>query len=84
LLRDFPHRHHDNKKVYNVQEAATVNDVARSMPRIYADVENQQADHQASMVELEGIVSKKPVSILIDSGSNLSYISPRVVEACSL
>jgi hypothetical protein len=61
-----------------------VNDVARSVPRIYAVVENQQADHQASVVELEGIISKQPISILIDPGSNLSYVSPQVVEACAL
>jgi len=36
------------------------------------------------MVELEGIVYKKPISILIEMGSNLNYISPRFVEACSL
>jgi hypothetical protein len=36
------------------------------------------------VVELEGIINKKPVSILIDPGSNLSYVSPEVVEACSL
>jgi hypothetical protein len=58
--------------------------VAKSVPRIYAVVENRQADHQASVVELEGIISKQPISILIDPGSNLSYVSPQVVEACSL
>jgi hypothetical protein len=40
MLRDFPHRKHDGRKVYNVQEEAIVNDVARSVPRIYAVVEN--------------------------------------------
>jgi uncharacterized protein affecting Mg2+/Co2+ transport len=79
-----PHRQHDNRRVYNVQEETTVNDVARSVSRIYAVVENRQEDHQASVVELEGIISNQPVSILIDPGSNLSYISPWVVEACSL
>jgi hypothetical protein len=52
--------------------------------RIYAAVENRQADHQASVVELEGIIIERPISILIDPGYNLSYISPRLVEACSL
>jgi hypothetical protein len=66
------------------RKETTVNDVARSVPRIYAVVENRQADHQASVVELEGIITNQPISILIDPGSNLSYISPRVVEACSL
>jgi hypothetical protein len=29
LLRDFPHKQHDNKRVYHVQEATTINDVAK-------------------------------------------------------
>jgi hypothetical protein len=84
MLRDCPHRKHEKKIVYHVQEATMVNDVARSVPRIYAVVENRQADHQDFVVELEGIISKQPISILIDPGSNLSYVSPQVVEACSL
>jgi hypothetical protein len=58
--------------------------VAKSVPYIYATVENWQEDHQASIVEPEGIISKKPISILIDPGSNISYVSPQVVEACAL
>jgi hypothetical protein len=84
LLRDCPHRQHNSKKVYNVEEAAIVNDVAINVPRIYAAIENRQADHQSSMVELEGIIIERSISVLIDPGSNLSYVSPRVVEACSL
>jgi hypothetical protein len=41
--------------------------VARSVPRIYVVVENQQADHRDFVVELEGIVSKQPISILIET-----------------
>jgi hypothetical protein len=67
-----------------MQEETIVNDVARSVPRIYAVVENRQVDHQASVVELEGIITERPISVLIDPGSNIIYISPRVVEACSL
>jgi len=70
--------------VCNAQEVATVNDVARSVPRIYTTVENWKEDHQASVVECEGIITKQPISILIDPESNLSYISHRVAEACSL
>jgi hypothetical protein len=58
FVEGFPHKHHDKRKVYNVQEATTVNDMARSVLRIYATLENQQADHQASMVELEGIITE--------------------------
>jgi hypothetical protein len=36
------------------------------------------------VVNLEGIISQQPIYILIDLGSNLSYVSPQVIEACSL
>jgi hypothetical protein len=84
LLRDFPHRKQDNRRIYNIQEATTVNDVARSMPQIYASLDNRQDDHQASVVEMEGMISNHLVSILIDPGSNLSYVSPQTVEKCKL
>jgi hypothetical protein len=32
LLRDCPHRQQNSKKFYNIQEATTFNDVARSVP----------------------------------------------------
>ena len=49
----------------------------RSVPQIYAALDNNQADHQASVVEIEGMISNHLVSILIDPGSNLSYIAPK-------
>jgi hypothetical protein len=52
--------------------------MARSIPKIYAVVENRQADHQTSVVDLEGIITKQPVSVLIYSGYNLIYVSPQV------
>jgi hypothetical protein len=84
LLRDCPHRQQNNRRVYNVQEATTVNDVARSMPQIYAALEDRQADHQASVVETKGMIPNHLVSILIDPGSNLSCVSPQTIEKCSL
>jgi hypothetical protein len=41
-----------------MQEVATINDITMSVPRIYVVVENQQADHQAFVVELKGIIYK--------------------------
>jgi hypothetical protein len=85
LLRDFPHRKQDNiGESTTSKEATTVNDVARSMPQIYAALDNRQADHQASVVEMEGMITNHLVSILIDPGSNLSYVSPQTVEKCKL
>jgi hypothetical protein len=83
LLRDCPHRQQNSRKVYNIQEATTVNDVARSVPQIYAALDNNQADHQASVVEIEGMIFNHLVSVLIDPGSNLSYIAPKLLISVS-
>ena len=53
-----------------------VGDLARTMPRINATLENRQANYQTSMVEVEGKINQIPISILIDLGASLSYISP--------
>jgi hypothetical protein len=44
----------------------------------------RHVDHQSSMVEIEGMINKKYVSILIDPGASLSYVSPIIVEDCKL
>ena len=82
MLRDYLHRQHNSRRVYNTQEATTINDVARSMPWIYASMDNKQANHQASMVEMEGMIVNHLLPILIDPGSNLSYVAPQTVEKC--
>jgi hypothetical protein len=79
LLRDYPHRQKNSRRVYNIQEATTVNDMAKSMPWIYAFVDNKQADHQASVVDMEGMIANHLVSILIDPSSNLSYVPLRLL-----
>ena len=62
----------------------TVGDLARAMPRINAVLENMQADYQTSMEEVEGKMNQNTISILIDTGASLSYISPDLVEKCKL
>jgi len=57
-----------------------VNDVAKSVPNIYAIVENQQTNHPDFVVDMEGIITKQPISIIIDPGFNISYISPQIVK----
>jgi hypothetical protein len=73
-----------NRRFYNIQEVTTVNDVARSMPQIYAAMDNKQVDHQASVVEMEGMITHHLVSILIKPSSNLSCVSPQTVDKCKL
>ena len=36
------------------------------------------------MIEVDGKILDKPISILIDSGSTLSYISPKLVDFCKM
>ena len=62
----------------------TVGDLARTMPRINAALENGQAYYQTSMVEVEGKINQKPIAILIHPGASLSYISPNLVKQCKL
>ena len=66
------------------REATTVNDIARNIPTISAALENQQAEHQPTMVEMEGKISDQSVTVLIDLGASLSYISPQFVEKCNI
>ena len=56
-----------------------VGDLARGMPRINAALENRQDDYKTSMVEVEGKMNQKSISILIDLGDILSYVSPSLV-----
>ena len=58
--------------------------MARSTPRICTALENRQADHQNSMVEIEDMINGPPISILIDQDASKIYISPRVFELCEL
>jgi hypothetical protein len=50
------------------------------MPQIYAALDNRQTDHQASVVDMEGMIANHLVSILIEPGSNLSYVTPQTIE----
>ena len=58
--------------------------MVRSMPRISDALENRQANHQNSMAKIERMIKRQPISILIDRGASLSYVSPRIIELCKL
>ena len=36
------------------------------------------------MVEIEGMIQNKPISILVDPSASLSYVSPSIEERCNL
>jgi hypothetical protein len=80
LYRDFPHKGENMRIVHNIQEVDTVEDIGKSMPRIYAALDNKQEEYQSPMIEVEGKIDNHPIAILIDSGASHSYINPNLVE----
>ena len=82
MHRNCPLENESVRPTYNIQEAKIVGQVAREVPRIYAALEDRQEDHQSIVVEDAGKIVEKPISILINTGSTHSYITPRVVEIC--
>ena len=54
MHRNCPLENESVRPAYNVQEVETVGQVARAVPRIYAALEDRQADHQSTVVEIAG------------------------------
>eukprot|EP00253_Pinus_taeda_P003334 PITA_03334 len=71
-------------QVAQIQEESIVGEVARSIPKINSALKDHQAEYKSIVVEFEGKIFDETISILIDLGDTLSYISPKVVEQCHL
>ena len=71
-------------RVANVEEASIVSDAAWNIPWINAALDDHQEKIQTTVIELEGKMFNHVVSILIDLGASLSYVSPKIVEKCHL
>jgi len=59
-------------------------DVGKSISRIYVALDNRQANHQASFIDMDGKICDQAVSILIEPRSNYSHVNPDVVDKCGL
>jgi hypothetical protein len=57
-----------------------VEDMGGIMLRIYASLDNEQAEYQSLMIEVEGKIDNQPITILIDSGASRSYINYNFIE----
>ena len=79
-----PNRKKTVNNIHDVQEETKVGDLARGMPKINATLKNKQDEYQTSMVEVEGMLNHKPISILIDPRDTLSYVSPSLVQKSKL
>jgi predicted aspartyl protease len=84
MFIDCPHRDEKVRSVHNVQQAETVEDMGRNVPRIYAALDNKKAEYQSHMIEVEGMINNQTIVILIDSGASHSYIDPKMVERLQL
>ena len=83
MLRNCLHQNGNISQVHNIQGDETMGQVARTIPRIYVAQEDRQADHQSTVVEVEGKIAKQYVSLFIDPRSTHSYITPKIVEICA-
>jgi len=83
LLQKFPHYNRE-EQIANIQETSFVGDMARSIPKINVALDDHQVEYQPTMIEFEGKMHNHDVSILIDPGMSLSYISPKIIEICHL
>jgi hypothetical protein len=55
-----------------------------NMPRIYAALENKQANYKSPMIEVEGKIDNQSITILIDYGASHSNIKYNIVESFHL
>jgi hypothetical protein len=55
-----------------------------NVPRIYAALDNKKVEYQSHMIEVEDVINKQTIVILIDSGAIHSYIDPKMMEILHL
>jgi hypothetical protein len=55
------------RTMHNFQEDDTIEDMGRSVPRIYAASDNIQVDYHSHMIKVEGKINNQPIAIFIDS-----------------
>jgi hypothetical protein len=80
MYSDFPHKGEKMRIVHNVQQVETMEDIGTSVPKIYAALDNMQAEFQSHMIEVEGMINNQTIAILIDSEASHSYIDHEMVE----
>ena len=84
MLKNYPHWKENPLVLHNLKEAITMEDMVGETHQIYATLDNHQADHQSTIVEVGGKIVKKSISFFIDPWSTHNYVSPKVAKSCSL
>jgi hypothetical protein len=44
--------------MHSIKQEETIEDLGKTMPRIYASLDNKQVDYQSHMIEVEGKIDK--------------------------
>jgi len=70
--------------IYSAHDTQHLGDVGQSVPRIYATLDDKHVGHQASIIDMDGKLCDQLISMLIDLGSNYSYVSPKLVDTRGL
>jgi hypothetical protein len=76
IYKYCPHRGDKMRIVHRINQEEAIEDMGRSMPTIYATLDNIQADYQSHMIDVDGKIDNQPIAILIDYGHSHSYIDP--------
>eukprot|EP00253_Pinus_taeda_P019959 PITA_19959 len=84
LKRDCPQNQGGRPQIYCAKDARTVGDVGQRIPCVYVAVDKRQAEQHASIIDMDGKFCDQFIPILIDHGSNYSYVSPDLVDNCGL
>lgn len=82
--KDCPQNQGGRPQIYSSQEKHIVGDVGQSVPRIHGTVDNKQVGHQASVIEMDGKICDQVIYVMIDLGSNHTYVGPDFMDKCSL
>ena len=62
MYKYYPHRG-DNMNIFHSIKKDMVDDVGKSVPRIYAALDNRQEYYQYHMIEVEGSIGNHPIDI---------------------
>ena len=84
LHRNCPLENGNEGQVHITQEAETMGQEVGAIPKICVVLEDHHEGHNSIVVEVEGEIAKQTVSVLIEPRSTHSYITPRLVEMCTL
>jgi hypothetical protein len=80
LYKYCPHKGYRMRTMHNIEEANTLYNVGMIIPRIYVALEKRKADYQSHMIEEEGNIDNRLISIVIDFGASHIYINPKIFE----